>query len=63
MIVAIIIFLLTVLALVLYMIYSVYKLRKLMERKISEAMRDLVAKSLPPLSKWIYNKYFKKTKC
>jgi hypothetical protein len=63
MVTAIIIFLLAVTALVLYMIYSVYKLKRLMEKKISEAMRDLVAKSLPPLSKWIYNKYFKKTKC
>ena len=63
MITAIIVLLLTISALVLYMIYSVYKLRKLMERKISEAMRDLVAKSLPPISKWFYNKYFKKTKC
>jgi hypothetical protein len=63
MVTAIIIFLLAVTALVLYMIYSVYKLKRLMEKKISEAMRDLVAKSLPPISKWIYNKYFKKTKC
>jgi hypothetical protein len=63
MITAIIIFLLTVSALVLYMIYSVYNLKKLMERKIAESVRDIAVKALPPLTRWLYNKYFKKTKC
>ena len=56
MITVIIICLLTILSTSVYMIYSVYKMKQLMKRKIPNEMREYVVNSLPPLTKWIYQK-------